>query len=31
MEKYLDRFGWIVAYFTVMYIGIHIIVAWMKY
>jgi len=30
MEKHLDRFGWVVAYFTVMYIGIHIIIAWIK-
>jgi len=30
MEKYLDRFGWVVVYFTIMYIGIHIIIAWSK-
>jgi len=30
MEKHLDRFGYIVAYFTVMYIGIHIIIALAK-
>ena len=30
MEKHLDRFGWIVVYFTIMYVGIHIIVALAK-
>ena len=30
MEKYLDNFGWVVAYFTIMYVGMHIIVALAK-
>ena len=30
MEKYLDRFGYIVAYFTVMYMGGHIIISLAK-
>ena len=30
MEKHLDRFGEIVAYFSIIYIGGHVIVAWIK-
>jgi len=30
MEKYLDNFGWITIYFSIIYIGGHVIVAWFK-
>ena len=30
LEKYLDGFGWVIICFSVIYIGGHVVVAWLK-
>ena len=30
LEKYLDGFGWVIIGFSIIYIGGHVIVAWIK-